>query len=75
MHTILQAAIVAVSLAVPAPKPAPVLQVVPVNLGVAGPTLAHLPRVMSVNLGITQVLPSAPKPVAVVLSTQKVSAR
>jgi hypothetical protein len=49
MHTLLQAAIVAVSLAAPTPKPVPA------------------PHVVQVNLGVTRVLPTSPKPVAVVL--------
>lgn len=75
MHTILQAAIVAVSLVVPAPKPAQFPQVVPVNLGVTASKLAYLPRVVSVKLGVTQVLPSAPKPVAVVMPTMEAKTR
>lgn len=53
MHTLLQAAIVAVSLATPAPKPTP------------------LPHIVTVNLGVARVLSAAPKPVVVVLPTQK----
>lgn len=55
MHTLLQATIVAVSLAAPAHKP------------------AAPPQIVAVNLGIMRVLPTAPKPVAVVMPTLHVA--